>query len=168
MEVRDKAIILLLARLGLRAGDVAELRISKIDWKDGSFLISGKSQREDRLPLPQEVGDAIVTYLEIRPQVGEDKVFLGIQAPLRPFASGSTVSQIVKRRTHLAGVVTPRYGAHVLRHTAATEMLRQGVPLYEIGQVLRHRSLDMTAYYAKVDIELLKQVTQPWPEVLSC
>jgi len=168
MAMRDKAIILLLARLGLRAGDVAELRISKIDWNDGSFLVSGKSQREECLPLSQEVGNAIVTYLEKRPQVGEDKVFLINRAPFQPFASGGTVSQIVKRRTRLAGVATPRYGAHILRHTAATEMLRHGVPLYEIGQVLRHRSLDMTAYYAKVDIELLKQVAQPWPEVLSC
>jgi len=168
MALRDKAIILLLARLGLRAGDVAGLRLSKIDWEDGSFLVSGKSQREVRMPLPQEAGDAIVRYLEKRPQVRQDRVFLSTRVPFRPFVSGSTVSQIVKRRMRLAGVATSRYGAHVLRHTVATEMLRQGVPLHEIGQVLRHRSLDMTAYYAKVDIELLKQVAQPWPEVLSC
>ena len=168
MALRDKAIILLLARLGLRAGDVAELRISKIDWADGSFLVSGKSQREVRMPLPQEAGDAMVRYLEKRPLVVRDRVFLSIRVPFDPFASGSTVSQIVTRRMRLAGVITSRYGAHVLRHTAATEMLRQGVPLHEIGQVLRHRSLDMTAYYAKVDLELLKQVARPWPEVLSC
>ena len=166
MGIRDRAIILLLARLGLRAGDVAELRLSKIDWKDGSFLVSGKGQREVRLPLSQEVGDAIVAYLERRPQVDEGRVFLRSVAPFRPFSSGSSVSQIVTRRMRRAGVVTSRYGAHVLRHTAATEMLRQGVPLHEIGGVLRHRSLDMTAYYAKVDIELLSQVAQPWPEVL--
>lgn len=166
MGIRDRAIILLLARLGLRAGDVAGLRLSDIDWDDASVLFSGKSRREVRLPLTQEVGDAILKYLEHRPQVEEDVVFLRAVAPYRHFLSGSSLSQVVTRTLRKAGVLAPRYGAHILRHTAATEMLRQGVSLYEIGTVLRHRSLDMTAYYAKVDVELLRQVAQPWPEVL--
>lgn len=168
MGIRDRGIILLLARLGLRAGDVSALRLSDIDWHDGSFLVMGKARSEARLPLPQEVGDAILGYLERRPRVAEEKVFLRIVAPFRPFTSGSSISGIVARRMRRAGVIAPHYGAHILRHTAATEMLRKGVPLFEIGSVLRHRSLDMTAYYAKVDIELLRQVAQPWPEVLSC
>lgn len=168
MDIRDRAVILLLARLGLRAGDVAGLRFSDFDWDDGSVVVSGKGRHEARLPLPQEVGDAVVEYLEQRPCVEHDKVFLRVVVPFRPFVSGSSLSQIVARRMRRAGVVSSHYGAHVLRHTAATEMLRQGVSLYEIGAVLRHRSVDMTAYYAKVDIELLKQVAQPWPEVLQC
>lgn len=168
MGIRDKAIILLLARLGLRAGDVADLRLSLIDWSDGSFLVSGKSRREERLPLSQEIGDAMVAYLKKRPQVGEDRVFLRIPAPHRPFIRNNSVSQIVTRRMRRAGVSAPRYGAHILRHTAATQMLRKGVSLYKIGSVLRHRSMDMTAYYAKVDVELLREVAQPWPEVLKC
>ncbi|MFC2173061.1 site-specific integrase [Acidobacteriota bacterium] len=168
MGIRDRAIILFIARLGLRAGDVAGLRFSDIDWDDGSVLVSGKGRHEARLPLPQEVGDALVEYLDQRPCVKHDRVFLRAVVPFRPFVSGSSLSQIVARRMRKAGVVAPHYGAHILRHTAATEMLHQGVSLYEIGAVLRHRSLDMTAYYAKVDIELLRQLAQPWPEVLQC
>ena len=164
---RDRAIVLLLARLGLRAGDVATLRFSDIDWKDGSLLVSGKARREDRLPLPQEVGDALMDYLECRPVADTDRVFLCAIAPIRPFRRGDAVSSVVKRTMRRAGVTAPSPGAHTLRHTAATEMLRQGVPLYEIGSLLRHRSIETTAYYyAKVDVALLEQVAQPWPEVL--
>lgn len=167
MGVRDRAIILLLARLGLRAGDVAALRLSNIDWYDGSIVVSGKGGREVRLPLPQEVGNAILKYLKHRPKVKHDVVFVRAVAPYRQFSCGSSLSPIVTRAMRRAGVVSARYGAHILRHTAATEMLRQGVSLYEIGAVLRHRSADMTAYYAKVDVSLLQLVAQPWPEVLS-
>ncbi len=167
MGLRDRAIILLLVRLALRACDVAVLRFADIDWDDGSILVKGKNRREARLPLPQEVGDAILAYLEHRPGVQDDRVFLRCVAPLRGLP-GSGVSQIVRRNMRRAGVSAPAYGSHILRHTAATEMLRRGVSLYEIGSVLRHRSADMSAYYAKVDMELLKQVVQPWPEVLSC
>ena len=167
MGLRDRAIILLLVRLGLRAGDVAQLRFADIDWDDGSLLVTGKNRREERLPLPQEVGDAILAYLEHRPGVQDEHVFLRCVAPFRGLP-GSSVSQIVKRNMRRAGVTAPTYGSHILRHTAATQMLHRGVSLYEIGSVLRHRSADMSAYYAKVDMELLKQVVQPWPEVLSC
>jgi site-specific recombinase XerD len=167
MGLRDHAVILLLARLGLRASDVAGLRFADIDWDDGSILVKGKSRREARLPLAQEVGDAMLAYLEHRPRVHDDHVFLRGIAPFRALP-GSAVSQIVRRNMRRAGLTAPAYGSHILRHCAATEMLRQGVSLYDIGSVLRHRSADMTAYYAKVDMELLKQVVQPWPEVLSC
>ncbi len=167
MGLRDRAVILLLARLGLRASDVAALRFADIDWEDGSILVKGKSRREVRLPLPQEVGDAILTYLEHRPRVQDERVFLRCVAPFRGLP-GSTVSQIVRRNMRRAGVTAVTYGSHILRHTAATEMLRRGVSLFDIGSVLRHRSADMSAYYAKIDMELLKQVVQPWPEVLSC
>jgi integrase len=166
MGLRDRAVILLLARLGLRASDVAGLRFADIDWNDGSLLVKGKSRREARLPLPQEVGDAILDYLEHRPSGQRDPIFLRTVAPFRGL-QGRSVSQIVMRAMRRAGVTGHSYGSHVLRHSAATEMLRQGVSLYDIGSVLRHQSADMSAYYAKVDMTLLRQVVQPWPEVLS-
>ncbi|HEY5959720.1 MAG TPA: tyrosine-type recombinase/integrase [Polyangiaceae bacterium] len=167
MGLRDRAVILLLARLGLRASDVATLRFTDIDWHDGSILVKGKSRREARLPLPQEVGDAMLAYLEHRPLTTSDRVFLRSLAPLRALPAHS-VSQIVARAMRRSGVTGQVYGSHVLRHTAATEMLHRGVSLYDIGSVLRHRSVDMSAYYAKIDMDLLKQIAQPWPEVLSC
>ena len=164
---RDRAIVLLLVRLGLRAGDVAQLRLDDIEWETGSLRVSGKSRYEVRLPLPQDVGDAIAAYLACRPSTcPSDHVFLRNIAPLRPFRNGDGISSVVKRLMRRAGVVAPAKGAHVLRHTAATEMLRHGVPLEKIGLVLRHRGIDTTAHYAKADVTLLKQIAQPWPEVL--
>ena len=163
---RDRAIVLLLARLGLRAGDVAQLRLADIEWQTGSLRVTGKSRYEVRLPLPQDVGDAITGYLECRPPCRSDRVFLRTIAPCRPFVRGDGISTVVRRAMKRAGIVSPFKGAHVLRHTAATEMLRHGVPLDKIGLVLRHRGIDTTAYYAKADVALLKQVAQPWPEVL--
>jgi len=167
MGLRDRAVILLLARLALRASDVAALRFVDIDWDDGSILVKGKTRHEARLPMPQDVGDAILAYLEHRPPVEDESVFLRCVAPFRGL-SRSSVSQIVKRNMRRADITAPAYGSHILRHTAATQMLQNGISLYDIGSVLRHRSADMSAYYAKVDMELLKQVVQPWPEVLSC
>ena len=164
---RDRAILLLLARLGLRAGDVAQLRLDDIEWETGSLRVSGKSRYEVRLPLPQDVGDAIAAYVDRRPSTcPSDHVFLRNIAPFRPFRNGDGVSSVVKRLMQRAGIVAPGKGAHVLRHTAATEMLRHGVPLEKIGLVLRHRGIDTTARYAKADVALLKQIAQPWPEVL--
>src|SRR6266446_1665274 len=164
---RDRAIVLLLARLGLRAGDVAQLRLDDIEWETGSLRVAGKSRTEVRLPLPQDVGDAIAAYLACRPSTcPSDHVFLRNIAPFRPFRRGDGVSSVVKRLMQRAGIVAPVKGAHVLRHTAATEMLRHGVPLEKIGLVLRHRSIDTTAYYAKADVTLLKLIAQPWPEAL--
>ena len=167
-RLRDRAILLLLSRLGLRAGDVAQLRLADIDWSNGTLQVSGKGRYQVRLPLPQEVGNALLRYLDCRLQVGDsDRVFLRSIAPCTPFASGDGVSSVVKHALRRAGVDAPVKGAHLLRHTAATEMLRHGVPLDQIGLVLRHRSIDMTAYYAKVDVALLQSVAQPWPGVIS-
>jgi site-specific recombinase XerD len=164
---RDRAIVLLLARLGLRAGDVAQLRLDDIEWETGSLRVSGKSRYQVRLPLPQDLGDAIAAYLACRPSIcSSDHVFLRNIAPFRPFRNGDGISSMVRNLMRRAGIVAPVKGAHVLRHTAATEMLRHGVPLEKIRLVLRHRGVDTTAYYAKVDVTLLKQIAQPWPEVL--
>jgi integrase len=164
---RDRAIIMLLARLGLRAGDVARLRIADIEWETGTLRVTGKGRYQVRLPLPQDVGDAILNYVECRSQLCDsDHLFVRNIAPFRPFAHDDGVSSVVKRAMKRAGVVTPAKGAHVLRHTAATEMLRHGVPLDRIALVLRHRGVDTTAYYAKADVNSLKQIAQPWPEAL--
>jgi site-specific recombinase XerD len=165
-RLRDRAILLLLARLGLRSGDVARLRLEDINWNRGTLQVMGKGRYEVRLPLPQEVGDALLRYLECRPaNIDTDHVFVRSIAPCRPFASGDGVSSVVEHALKRAGIKAPAKGAHLLRHTAATEMLRNGVPLDQAGLVLRHRSIDMTAYYAKADVALLKQIAQPWPEI---
>jgi site-specific recombinase XerD len=165
-RLRDRAILLMLARLGLRAGDVACLRLTDIDWNNGTLQVTGKGRYQVRLPLPQDVGDALLRYLECRPaNIDTDRVFIRSIAPCRPFASGDGVSSVVKQALKRANIDAPAKGAHLLRHTAATEMLRNGVPLDQAGLVLRHRSIDMTAYYAKADVALLKQIAQPWPEV---
>jgi integrase len=165
-RLRDRAIILMLVRLGLRSGDVARMRLNDINWNTGTLQVIGKGRYQVRLPLPQDVGDALLRYLECRPaNIDTDHVFVRSSAPRRPFASGGGVSSVVKQALKRANIETPSKGAHLLRHTAATEMLRNGVSLDQAGLVLRHRSIDMTAYYAKADDALLKQIAQPWPEV---
>ena len=166
---RDRAILLLLARLALRAGDIVALQLTDINWDEASLRVVGKGRRETRLPLTQEVGDAILTYLQLRgTQPAVDALFLPTHAPMNRPLSSVAVSTIVARAIKRAGVVAPSKGAHLLRHSAATEMLRQGLSLEDIGAVLRHRSVDTTAHYAKVDLTLLREITQPWPEVASC
>src|SRR5271166_1828788 len=165
-QLRDRAILLMLARLGLRSGDVARLRLTDIDWNSGTLQVTGKGRYQVRLPLPQDVGDTLLHYLECRPaNLDTDHVFIRSIAPCRPFASGDGVSSVVKHALKRANIDSPAKGAHLLRHTAATEMLRNGVPLDQAGLVLRHRSIDMTAYYARADVALLQQIAQPWPEV---
>jgi len=160
---RDRAVLLLLARLGLRAGDVVALRLDAIDWRQATITVRGKGRRETRLPLPQDAGDAVLTYLKRgRPCAARDEVFLMANAPFRPLR-GSTVSNIVSRALDRGGIAAPTKGASLLRHSAATAMLRGGATLDMVGTVLRHRSLDMTAHYAKVDVLMLQQVAQPWP-----
>jgi integrase/recombinase XerD len=167
--LRNRAIILLLARLGLRGDDVVHLRISDIDWQKANICLSGKGRREVLLPLTQEVGDAVFAYLtKGRPAVNSDYVFIRSIAPLRPFSHTGLVTKVVKRAMHRAGVVANFSGAHVLRHSAATRMLQQGISLQDISAILRHRSIETTVQYAKVDIDLLRLVAQPWPEVTLC
>jgi integrase/recombinase XerD len=170
--IRNRAILLLLIRLGLRAGDVAGLRLSDLCFETATIRVSGKGGREVRLPLPQDVGDALLAYLTAgRPQVPSEHVFLRSIAPFGPFAgrqAGHAVSHVARTALKRAGVQAPSCGAHVFRHTAACQMLRQDVGLEDIAEVLRHRSIETTALYAKVDLQLLAQVAQPWPEVTPC
>jgi integrase/recombinase XerD len=158
---RDYAILLLLARLGLRAGEVAGLTLEDIDWHSGELLVSGKGGRNDRLPLPVDVGEAIVCYLRRRPRIQERALFVRVTAPVGAVCA-RTVSGVVRQACGRAGV--PAVGSHALRHTVASEMLRQGASLPEIGEVLRHREQKTTAIYAKVDRKTLRRLARPWPE----
>lgn len=167
-RLRDRAIILLLARLGLRASEVANLQFADIDWRRGRIAISGKSRREEWLPLTQEVGDAIVAYIErSRPHLPPPRLFITDTAPLRPLTR-ITIKCIVRRTLMRAGIESACKGAHVLRHSAATAMLRSGVSLTGVGAVLRHKSPVMTMHYAKVDFGLLSEIAQPWVGRLPC
>ncbi len=165
---RDRAVILLLTRLGLRASDVANLNLQDIDWNNGRILVSGKSRRQEWLPLPQEVGDAIIEYIKKgRPKLKVPQIFTKVDAPIGPL-NRATVTHIVRSAFRRAGVKAPVNGAHTLRHSAATAMLRSGVSLSGVSTVLRHRLRNTTAIYAKVDFGKLSQVAQPWPGVKSC
>jgi integrase/recombinase XerD len=158
---RDFAVLMLLARLGLRCGEVAALRLDDVDWRTGEIVVCGKRRRIDRLPLPGDVGEALADYLcRARPRGFGRTVFLRAQAPLRGL-SGDGVSEVVVRACQRAGIAPVR--AHRLRHTIATEMLRRGAGLTEIGQVLRHQSIEATAIYAKVDRAALSRLALPWP-----
>lgn len=168
LGARDRAILLLLARLGLRAGDVLNLRLTDLDWNEGRVKVCGKGRRETWLPLPQEVGAAILSYLKRRPVVALDRVFISVRAPFRSLHQSSP-ADIVSRALRRAGIEdAPSAGATLLRHSAATSMLRAGASLEGVSAMLRHRSLDMTVYYAKVDVPMLRQIAQPWPEAVSC
>jgi integrase len=158
---RNYAVLLVLLRLGLRAGEVAALRLGELDWRAGEIVVHGKGHRIDRLPLPVDVGEAIAAYLRRgRPRSTHREVFLRSVAPLAAL-SRRGVSLIVQRACVRAGL-TP-VGAHRLRHTLACDMVRAGVPLPEISQVLRHHSLVSTAIYARVDVDQLRTLAQPWP-----
>lgn len=159
---RDFAILLLLARLGLRAGEVAAITLDDIDWRSGMLLVHGKGGREDALPLPTDVGQALVSYLRRRPRGECRSLFLRVNAPRRGL-DRCTVAWVVRAACDRAGL--PRVGAHRLRHTAATGMLRAGASLSEIGQVLRHSEARTTAIYAKVDDTALRALARPWPIV---
>lgn len=167
--LRDRAVILLLARLGLRAGDIVAMDLNDIDWPQASLRVAGKSRDEVSLPLTQEVGEAVQEYVERgRPPLKCTRLFLRMQAPWGPLQRVSAVSALVGRAIDRAKVDAPSHGAHVLRHSAATAMLRQGATLQQIGVVLRHRYLDTTAHYAKVDVQRLRDIALPWPEVTPC
>lgn len=161
MGRRDFAVLMILSRLGLRASEVAKLQLDSIDWRSGEVVVQGKGSREDRLPLPVDVGEAIVGWLQRgRPQCADRSLFTRVRAPQRGLSSGG-VSVIVTHACDRAGLAPA--GAHRLRHTAATEMLRAGGSLAEVGQVLRHQRAETTAIYAKVDRRALVAVVRPWP-----
>lgn len=159
---RAYAILMLLTRLGLRAGEVAALELDDIDWRAGEVVVRGKGGRHERLPLPDDVGTALVGYLQhVRPSTAQGRrVFVRVRAPHGPLTTGA-VSHVVLAAGQRAGLGTVR--AHRLRHTAASELLAAGAPLVEIGQLLRHRSQLTTAIYAKVDTETLRTLARPWP-----
>jgi site-specific recombinase XerD len=161
---RDFAILKLLARLGLRAGEVADLQLGHLDWHHGELHVRGKAHRAERLPIPPDVGEAVVTWLQDRgPFAGTSRaVFTRLRAPHGPITAG-TVGAVVRHACARAG--HPPIGPHRLRHTTGTELLRAGADLNEIGRVLRHRRLMTTAIYAKVDLAALSQLAQPWPAV---
>lgn len=167
-RLRDRAILLLLVRLGMRASEVARLTFDDIDWRQGSICLFGKGRREELLPLSQEVGDAIIAYIErARPAMPTRALFLTEIAPLRPI-NRIVIKCLATAAYRRAGIECPHKGAHILRHSAATAMLRHGVSLSDVSKVLRHRTAAMTAHYAKVDMALLSAIAQPWPGRSAC
>jgi site-specific recombinase XerD len=158
---RDFAIMTLVARLGLRSVEVARLELRDVDWRAGELVVRGKARRQDRLPLPAEVGEALAAYLAWgRVLAGAQRVFLTCRAPRGPIRA-DLVGDVVERACLRAGL--PCVGPHRLRHALAAELLRQGAGLAAISQVLRHQDLATTALYAKVDLNTLRHVAQPWP-----
>lgn len=162
--LRDRAVLMLLSRLGLRAGEVTRLRLDDIDWRAGEIVVAGKGGRVDRLPLPVDVGEALVEYLRhARPDVAHRQIFVGAHAPHRALSPTGTMNHIVAGASARAGL--ERFRPHQLRHGAASQMLAAGGSLAEIGQVLRHANESTTALYAKVDVQRLMVVVRPWPTV---
>lgn len=162
---RDYAVLVLLARLGLRASEVANIELDDIDWEIGELVILGKGNRVDRMPLLQEVGKAVADYLKKgRPCCSTRRVFVHCKAPYAGFSSPPhAVGGIVNRALGRAGLNPPNHGAHLLRHSLATSLLRSGASLSQIGQVLRHQQTQTTEIYAKVDVMALRALAQPWP-----
>jgi len=160
---RDYAIVLLLARLGLRAGEVVAMTLEDLDWEAGEILVRGKGQRLARLPLPKDVGAALAHYLRhIRPACSTRRVFIRSKAPRRGFASPVAICNVVRRALQRAGLNPEFKGAHLLRHSLAMKLLRRGASLDEIGQLLRHQQPTTTQIYAKVDIAALRRIALPW------
>jgi site-specific recombinase XerD len=161
---RDYAILLLLARLGLRGGEVLAMTLEDLDWERSEIVVRGKGQRLERLPLPTEVGTALACYLcDVRPARATRRVFIRMKAPLQGLAGPSAICCIVRRALRRAGLNPELKGAHLLRHSLATNLLRRGASLGEIGQLLRHREPTTTQIYAKVDIAALRGIALPWP-----
>jgi integrase/recombinase XerD len=161
---RDYAILLLLARLGLRASEVVMLELEDIDWKGGCLSVCGKGGRRSQLPLPRDAGEAIVAYLRRgRPRSLCRRVFLTAHAPVRGFLGPSAISTLVRHALESAGIDAPTRGAHQFRHGLASEMLRRGASLTQIGELLGHRSPETTKIYTKVDLSALRTLALPWP-----
>ena len=159
---RDYAVLLLLARLGLRAGEVVHMQLDDLDWERGELMVRGKSLRYDRLPIPKDVGEALAGYLRHRPRCSSRRVFLRINAPRQGFTSSVAVCDIVRRALVRAGLHPARKGSHLLRHGLAVKMLRGGASLAEIGEILRHELPRTTEIYAKVDVAALRALALPW------
>ncbi len=161
---RDYAILMLLARLGLRSSEIVSLTLDSIDWEAGAIAVAGKGNQAASLPLPVEVGEAIAEYLRHgRPTSSSRALFLRACAPIRALGAGQTVATIVSAALKRAGIETPHRGTHQFRHALATDMLRHGATLSEIGSILRHRHAKTTSLYAKVDFAALRPLSLPWP-----
>lgn len=161
---RDHALLLLVARLGLRGGEVVRLELGDLRWRSGELVVRGKGLVHDLLPLPKDAGEALAQYLtQDRPRCSSRRVFLRMRAPLRGFANTGAVTTIVQRAMARAGLRPPHRGPQLLRQSLATSMLQRGATMAEIGQLLRHRSAGSTELYAKVDFEGLRGVALPWP-----
>jgi site-specific recombinase XerD len=161
---RDYAILLVLARLGLRASEVAFLELDDMDWQTGQVSVRGKGGQRTALPLPTDVGEAIAAYLQHgRPRSARRRVFLRARAPIGGFRGPSAIGSLVRHALVRADVSAPTTGAHQFRHALATQMLRRGASLTEIGEILRHRSSQTTTIYAKVDLKALRTLAWPWP-----
>ena len=168
MGKRDYAILLLLARLGLRAGEIMHLTLDDIRWEAGEIEVRGKSSREERLPMPHDVGEALVVYLrDSRPRCSSRRVFIRMKAPRRGFSGSNAVCDIFRRGLSRAGLNPSFKGASLLRHSLATNMLRGGASLAEIGEILRHQQPNTTEIYAKVDLSALRSIVQLWPGEVS-
>ena len=161
---RDYAILLLLARLGLRACELVTLHLEDLDWQNGWITVHGKGGRFSQLPLPMDVGESIADYLRnVRPKAASRRVFLRSKAPITSFQGSQAIASVVRHALSRAGIHSLRNGAHQFRHGLATQMLRQGASLAEIAELLRHRSPQTTTIYAKVDLGALRTLALPWP-----
>lgn len=161
---RDYAILLLMARLGLRAGEVVGMTLDDLDWEHGEIVVHGKGQQEGRLPLPTDVGEALAIYLRhVRPAVPTRRFFIRIRAPRQGLANNRAICSLVRRALKRAGLKLEFKGSHLLRHSLASNLLHRGASLSEIGQLLRHSELATTQIYAKVDIAALRAIALPWP-----
>jgi integrase/recombinase XerD len=161
---RDRTILLLLARLGLRAAEIVRMTLDDIDWEAGELAIHGKGGHRDKLPLPKDVGRSLANYLKhVRPSCTCRRVFIRSAAPREGFADSAAVDIVVQRALRRAGINAPTRGAHLFRHSLATQMLRNGASWSEIAKILRHQSERSTAIYAKVDLAALRSIAHPWP-----
>jgi site-specific recombinase XerD len=161
---RDYAILLLLARLGLRSGEVVALTLDDLDWDSGTLIVHGKGERQERLPLPEDVGEAVANYLrQSRPHCVTRRVFIRLHAPHRGFSSSVAIDDVVRRALERTGLDPDQKGAHLLRHSLATRLLGSGASLEQIAQLLRHAHPQTTEIYAKVDLKALRALAQPWP-----
>jgi site-specific recombinase XerD len=161
---RDRTILLLLARLGLRAAEIVHMTLDDIDWEAGEVTIHGKGGHEDKLPLPKDVGRSLANYLkQLRPSCACRRVFIRSAAPHEGFSDSAAVDIVVQRALRRAGINPPTRGAHLFRHSLATQMLRNGASMSEIAKILRHQSERSTAIYAKVDLGALRSIAHPWP-----
>jgi len=167
---RNYAMMLLLARLGLRAPEVIAIQLGDIDWRSGTILIRGKGKRHDRMPLPEDVGKAIVDYIRHGRRGSSRTLFVSSKVPFPPFVNATILNVVLREALKCTGLEPPQkyIGSHLLRHSLATGMLRKGASLDEIGDVLRHRSRAATRIYARHNVEELRSIMQPWPGVGGC